>query len=83
MPISTRSATITTNAEMMNPWIIGRMPDFLRLENEVLSPMAANALTIRNLLTLFVPDTIAEGIENTLATIDMARNPKMNQGKIW
>ena len=71
MPISTSSATITTNAEMMNPWIIGRMPDFLRLENEVLSPMAANALTISNLLTLFVPDTIAEGkieLEKVLVT---------------
>lgn len=45
--------------------------------------MAANAHTIRNLLTLLVPDTTAAGIGNTLATIDIARNPRINQGNIF
>ena len=31
MPISTSSATITTSAEMMKPWIMGRMPAFFML----------------------------------------------------
>ena len=38
----------------MNPWIMGRIPDFFRPEKDVLSPMAASAHTIRNLLTDFV-----------------------------
>ena len=46
-------------------------------------PMAANAHTIRNLLALLVPDTTAAGIGNTLATIDIARNPRINQGNIF
>ena len=82
MPISTSNATTTTNADMINPCIIGRIPAFLSFENEVFKPIAANALTMRNLLTFFEPDTIAEGIENTLVITDMARKPRMNQGNI-
>ena len=81
--ISTTSATITTSAEMMNPWIIGRIPDFFILEKEVLRPIAAKAQTIRNLLALLVSDTTAAGRGNALATIDIARKPRINQGKIF
>ena len=81
--ISTNNATTTTNAEMIKPWIIGRIPAFFMLEKDVFKPMAANAHTIRNLLALLVPDTTAAGIGNTLATIDIARNPRINQGNIF
>lgn len=82
MATSTNSATITTNAEMINPWIMGRMPAFFRLEKEVFKPMAAKAQTMRNLLMDLVWDTTWVGMGNRLATIDMATKPKMNQGKI-
>ena len=83
MHISTNNATTTTSAEIIKPWIIGRIPDFFMLEKEVFKPMAAKALTMRNLLTVFVPDTTAVGIENMLATIDIARKPRINQGNIF
>ena len=85
MPIatSTSSATITTKAEMIKPWIMGRMPAFFMLEKDVFKPIAAKAQTIRNLLAVFVPDTTVAGIGNTLATIDIARKPRINQGNIF
>ena len=58
------------------------MPAFFIFEKEVFNPIAAKALTIRNLLTLFVPETTKEGIENTLVKTDIARNPRINQGNI-
>ena len=82
IPISTSRATTTTNADIMNPWIIGRMPAFFSFAKDVFNPIAAKALTIRNLLTLFVPDTISAGMEKTLATTDIARKPRINHGKI-
>ena len=81
--ISTSRATITTRAEMMKPWSMGRIPAFFMLEKEVFNPIADRAQTIRNLLTRFVVDTIVVGTGKTLATIDMARKPRMNQGKIF
>ena len=57
IPISTSSATMTTSAEMMKPWIMGRMPAFFMLEKEVFRPIAARAQTIRNLLAVLVPLT--------------------------
>ena len=57
IPISTSSATMTTSAEIMKPWIMGRMPAFFMLAKEVFSPMAASAQTIRNLLAVLVPLT--------------------------
>ena len=51
------------------------------LENDVLSPIAASALTIKNLLMLLECDTTAEGMVKILATIDIATKPKINQGK--
>lgn len=80
---STRSATITTNAEIMKPCIIGRIPDFFKLENDVFSPMADSAHTIKNLLVVFVPETTVVGIEKMLATMDIARKPRINHGKIF
>lgn len=82
MQISTTNATTTTNAEMIKPWIMGRMPDFFILEKEVFRPMAASAHTIRNLLVALVPDTTAVGMGNRLATRAIAKKPRMNQGKI-
>ena len=68
MQISTRRATTTTRAEMINPCSIGRTPAFFMLENEVLSPIAANAHTIKNLLTRLVSATVAAGMETRLAS---------------
>ena len=48
---------------MINPWSIGRAPDFFILEKEVLSPIAASAQTIRNLLEVFVNERTSEGWE--------------------
>ena len=81
--ISTKRATTTTKAEIIKPWTIGRIPAFFMFEKEVLSPMAASAHTMRNLLAVFVPDTTGAGIEKTLAATDMARKPKINQGNIF
>ena len=82
MHISTSKATTTTRADMIKPCTIGRMPDFFNLEKDVFKPIAARAHTIKNLLVVFVPDTTAAGIVNTLATMDIARKPRINQGKI-
>ena len=76
--ISTMSATMTTRAEMMEPWIIGRMPAFFMLEREVLRPIAAKAETMRNLLIFLVAATTAVGMVKMLATMDIARKPRMN-----
>ena len=46
-------------------------------------PIAASALTIRNLLTLFVPETNSAGSATILATTDMATKPRINQGNIF
>ena len=59
------------------------MPDFFMLAKDVLRPIAESAHTIRNLLALFVPETTPVGIAKRLARIDIARNPSMNQGKIF
>ena len=80
--ISTTRATITTSADIINPCIIGLIPDFFISLNDVLRPIAARAQTIKNLLTDFVAVTISVGIVKMLATIYMAKNPQMNQGKI-
>lgn len=39
---------------MVNPCIMGRMPDFFMLEKEVFRPIAASAATIKNLLAALV-----------------------------
>ena len=61
---------------------MGRMPAFFMLAKEVFRPMAARAHTIRNLLAAFVPDITLAGMGKMLATMDMARNPRINQGNI-
>ena len=83
MQNSTARATITTSAEMINPCIIGLIPDFFISDSEVFSPIAARAQTIKNLLTFFVEVTISAGMGNTLEAITIAKNPKMNHGKIF
>lgn len=59
--ISTTRATTTTRAEIINPCIIGLAPDFFILLNEVLSPIAARAHTIKNLLVSLVKETTSVG----------------------
>lgn len=81
--ISTPSATMTTNAEIMNPCIIGRIPAFFIFEKEVFKPIAASAQTIRNLLRAFVPDITVAGIGKILAMQDMITKPIINQGNIF
>ena len=61
---------------------MGRIPDFFMLAKDVFRPMAAKAQTIKNLLMLLVVDTTAEGMGKMLATIDIARKPRINQGNI-
>ena len=82
MPISTANATMMTRAEMIKPWIMGLMPDFLISLTLVLSPMAANAATIKNLLDTRMVVEIATGIRPILLTIAMAKKPRINQGMI-
>lgn len=81
--ISTPSATMTTNAEIMNPCIIGRIPAFFIFEKEVFKPIAASAQTIRNLLRAFDPDITVAGIGKILAMQDMITKPIINQGNIF
>ena len=82
IPISTRRATTTTKAEIIKPWSMGLGPAFFSLPKDVLHPMAAKAQTIKNLLRLLVWVTSSAGIENRLATPDIAKNPRINHGKI-
>ena len=67
----------------MNPWIMGRMPDFFMSLKEVFNPIAASAHTIKNLLTDLEVETTAVGMGKILAMMDIAKNPKINQGKIF
>ena len=67
---------------MVKPCIIGLVPDFFMLEKDVLSPIAAKAQTIRNLLVRLVKETTVDGTVNTLATIAIPKNPRINQGNI-
>ena len=73
---------MTTSAEMIKPWIMGRMTDFFISPNEVFNPMAASAHTIKNLLIDFVVLTSSAGMAKMLATRDNAKKPKINHGKI-
>ena len=53
MKYSTASATRTTSAEIRKPCTIGAAPDFFISAKLVLSPTAASAVTMRNLLSDF------------------------------
>ena len=64
----------------MDHWFI---PAFFISLKDVLTPIAANAQTIINLLAFLVTDTTAAGIGKILATMDIAKNPKINQGNIF
>lgn len=56
------------------------MPAFFMLAKDVLSPIAAKAETMRNLLIVLVVETTAAGIVTKLATKESATNPRINQG---
>ena len=66
---------------MTKPWSMGLAPDLHSLEKSVLSPIAARAATIRNLLIVFRMDAVEVGIRPMLQRSDMARKPRMNHGK--
>ena len=83
MAISTTRATITTNAEIIKPCIIGCIPVFFIFEKEVFKPIAARAQTIRNLLRFLVSDITVAGIGKVLAMQDMITKPIINQGNIF
>ena len=59
------------------------MPDFLISLKLVLSPIAASAATIKNLLVFFAAAEMPDGIIPKLLTIANAKNPKINHGKIF
>ena len=84
MPImySTPMATRTTNVEMMKPCSMGLAPERQSDLKLVFRPMAARAATIRNLLMVFRPETSPAGRRPRLVSRDMARNARMNQGKM-
>ena len=83
MAISTTNATTTTRAEIINPWTMGRMPDFFMLANEVFKPIAARAETMKNLLADLVCTSTGDGMVKMLATTDIATKATINQGKIF
>ena len=62
-------ATMTTSAEMIKPWNIGRTPAFFILEKEVFRPIAAKAQTTRSLLAVFEPDFILYTLNNIIPKI--------------
>ena len=59
MKYSTASATRTTSAEIRKPCTIGAAPDFFISAKLVLSPTAASAVTMRNLLTFLSAAAVA------------------------
>ena len=61
---------------------MGAKPDFFISLKLVLSPIAASADTIKNLLTSFIPEETACGITPKLLITARARNPRINQGII-
>ena len=79
---STAIATTTTSAEMINPCSMGAIPDLFISLKLVLSPIAASAEIIRNLLTSFIPAETAAGMTPRLLIAVKAKNPRINQGKI-
>ena len=78
---STARATITTNADIMKPCIIGLMPDFFISLKSVFIPIAAKAATIRNLLMSFSVLDTAEGIKPKLFIIATPTKASINQGR--
>ena len=80
---STAIATMTTNADIINPWSMGRKPELLISLKLVLSPMAASAATIKNLLVDFKADAILS--ENPIVLFITARaiKPNINHGMIF
>ena len=77
---STVIATITTNADIMNPWIIGLIPDFFISPISVFMPIAAREDVIRTLLISFkLADKEAEK-RPILFNTDMPTNARINHG---
>ena len=82
MAYSTPIATSTTKSEIMNPCSMGFAPERHSARKSVFKPIAASAATIKNLLMLFSTAASAAGISLRLVSADIAKKPRMNQGKI-
>ena len=82
MAYSTAIATRTTRRDTIKPWSIGLAPDLYSFLKSVFSPIAARAAIIRNLLTDFIAPVSAAGSKPKLVRPDIAKNPKINQGKM-
>ena len=73
-------ATITTRAEIINPWSMGAAPDWYISLKLVFRPMAPRDATIRNLLISFRAKDKDGEMNPRLFINARARNPKINHG---
>ncbi len=80
MKYSTKNATITTRSEIINPCIIGVIPEFFNSKILVLSPIAPRDATIKNLLRLLAKIEKVDGIIPKLFKTDSNKNPTINHG---
>ena len=81
MAYSTAMATSTTSSEMIKPCSMGFRPALRMSEKLVFRPMAANAVTMRNLLISLSTEATEAGMKPRLFTPHRARKPRMNHGK--
>lgn len=81
MAYSTAMATSTTSSEMIKPCSMGFRPALRMSEKLVFRPMAANAVTMRNLLISLSTEATEAGMYPRLFTPHRARKPRMNHGK--
>ena len=69
-------------AQQQNPMKMGLAPDLTSLTMSVFSPMAAMAMTMKNLLASFKKLVTAAGMGSTVVMTEAIRNSSTNQGKI-
>ena len=74
---------MTTMVEIKNPCNIGSGPDFLTSRISVFNPIAARAITIKNLLSVAKLELNVAGIKPILFSKAAPKNNKMNHGKIF
>ena len=68
--------------QQQNPIKMGFAPVFTSLTRSVLRPMAAIAITIKNLLAFFKKPVTAAGMGNTVVTTEARTKKRTNQGNI-
>ena len=69
-----------TRVSIVIPYSIGARPAFLKSAMLVLRPIAARALTIKNLLALFIAPEIAWGMAPAVFMMAKRRKKQMNHG---